>query len=65
MKTDYYTVSVPGDVYDTVEELADLAINEARERTRIYAMPAVWAAKLVKGQPGDFEVTFKVTRKRN
>lgn len=69
MKTDNYTVTVPGDVYgtdsDALERLSDLAINEARERARIYAIPAQWSAKLVAGEVGDFEVTFRVTRKRN
>jgi hypothetical protein len=61
---DYYTVTVPGDLADTVTDLAVAAINEARERTRLYCIPAEWTATLIAGEPGDFEVTFRVVRRR-
>lgn len=61
---DYYSIGVPGDCADTVEALAEIAINEARERARLYVMPATWSAELESGELGDFEVYFKVRRKR-
>lgn len=67
---DVYTVTVPGDTNDEadrkvwLEEAAGIAINEARERAKLYCMPANWTATLVKGEQGDFEVTFRVVRKR-
>lgn len=62
---DYYTVEVPGDLADTLQELGDHAINEARGRARLYCMPAHWEATHVSGEVGDFTVTFRVCRKRN
>jgi hypothetical protein len=62
---DYYKVSVPGDCDDSIEALADIAINQAREQARLYCIPCAWNAELVSGELGDFECTFKVTRKRN
>jgi len=62
---DYYRVSIPGDCADTIDELGHIAINEARERAKLYCMPADWRATLVRGQLGDFEVTFRVVRYRN
>lgn len=66
---DYYTVSVPGDVYDpedpaSMECLGDLAIEEARNRTKLYCSPALWVAERIKGELGDYEVTFRVRRTR-
>jgi hypothetical protein len=61
---DYYDIEVPGDCADTVEELADIAINEAMERARLYCMPALWSARLVDGVVGDWAVMFRVSRKR-
>ena len=61
---DYYTVAVPGDVYDNVEQLGQLAIDEAKGRARLYAVPAAWTATLVSGEVGDYEVTFRVRRVR-
>lgn len=61
---DYYEIDVPGDCAGEIGELAEIAINEARERARIYAVPAEWTAKRVSGELGDFNVKFKVTRKR-
>lgn len=62
---DYYTVSVPGDLADTVEALAEQAITEAKERAKLYCVPAVWTAERIGGDVGDFEVRFRVCRKRN
>jgi hypothetical protein len=46
---------VPGDCADDIATLADYAINEARERARLYA---------VSGDIGDFNVKFRVRRMR-
>lgn len=62
---DYYTCDVPGDCADSVEELASLAINECRDRARLYCLPALWAAVRVAGDVGDWTVRFRVCRKRN
>lgn len=62
---DYYTVDIPGDLSDSLEALAEQAITEARERARIWAIPAEWTATRVSGDVGDFNVRFRVCRKRN
>jgi hypothetical protein len=62
---DYYDVEVPGDLSDDVEVLGQQAIDEARERARVYALPADWMVTLIKGEVGDFNVTFRVRRRRN
>lgn len=64
MTYDRYTVSIPGDLADNLEALGDQAITEARERARIFAIPAVWTATRIKGDVGDNEVVFRVVRKR-
>ena len=62
---DYYTIAVPGDADDSLESLAGLAIDVAVEGARLYCVPAVWTAEHVSGEVGDWEVTFRVRRKRN
>jgi hypothetical protein len=65
---DYYKVAVPGDVFDELNAgtlLAELAINEARDRAKLYCVPALWTAKLISGEVGDYEIVFQVVRKRN
>jgi hypothetical protein len=68
---DYYTVSIPGDMFigdsseDQLKQMAQQAITEAKERTKLYSLPSEWTATLVSGEPGDFEVVFKVRRKRS
>lgn len=64
MRYDYYTVDVPGDCADSLEELGSIAISEARERARLYCLPALWTAKRVAGGVGDWTVQFRVRRKR-
>ena len=64
MRYDYYSVDVPGDCADDIATLAGYAINEARERARLYCVPAEWSAQLVCGELGDFNVRFRVRRKR-
>lgn len=65
LKYDYYTVAVPGDLADNMEALAEQAITEARERAKLYVMPATWTATHISGEVGDFEVKFRVRRARN
>jgi hypothetical protein len=62
---DYYEVDVPGDLSDDMTVLAEQAITEARERTKLYCMPALWTATRISGEIGDYEVRFRVVRKRN
>jgi hypothetical protein len=64
MRYDYYTVDVPGDCADSVEELGNIAIDEARDRARLYCIPALWTARRISGEVGDFTVRFQVCRKR-
>jgi hypothetical protein len=62
---DYYLVVVPGNCPRTVKELGGRAIDVARERARLYCLTCAWTARLVAGEVGDFEVTFRVRRRRN
>lgn len=62
---DYYEVDIPGDLSDDIKVLAEQAITEARERTKLYCMPAVWTATRISGEVGDWNVRFRVVRKRN
>lgn len=55
-KYDYYDVEVPGDCADSIEDLAHVAIAEARERAQLYCMPAIWHAVRVSGDVGDWTV---------
>lgn len=62
--SDYYTVSIPGDASDSLEDIASMAIDEARERARLYAIPCEWTACHVSGEIGEWEVKFRVRRRR-
>jgi len=62
---DYYIVDVPGDCDDTIKGLGDIAIIEARERARLYCIPATWTAKHIGGDVGNWFVRFRVCRMRN
>jgi hypothetical protein len=62
---DYYEIAIPGDCADTIEALANIAIDEARERTRLYCIPALWVSRWISGEIGDWIVRFRVIRKRN
>lgn len=67
---DYYVIDLPGDLVDPEDKewkklMGEYAITEARERAKLYCIPALWTAELKKGEPGDFTVYFKVCRKRN
>jgi hypothetical protein len=61
---DYYNVSIPGDLSDNMEDLAEQAITEARERARLYCIPCEWRVKHISGEVGDWEVKFRVCRTR-
>ena len=63
-KYDYYTVDVPGDCADSVEDLGSIAIDVCRERARLYCMSALWIATRIAGVVGDWVVRFRVCRKR-
>ncbi len=62
---DYYTIAVPGDCVSTMSELHSIAIDQARELTRLYCIPAEWTSTLISGEIGDYEVTFRVRRRRH
>jgi hypothetical protein len=62
---DYYTVSIPGDLSEEMNDLENQAITEARERAKLFAIPCEWSVKLIKGEIGSYEVVFRVCRKRN
>jgi hypothetical protein len=62
---DYYTIAVPGDAFATLEEVKDQAINEARERAKLWCVPCEWSATVVRGEIGDSEITVRVRRRRN
>ena len=59
-KTDRYTVDLSEMIgeYDS-NELAEIAIREAEERTRIYATPATWES-----YETEEEGVYRVTRTR-
>lgn len=59
---EHFEVNVPGDLYGTMGELADHAIDVAREQAATYVIPCQWEAKHVKGELGGYEVTFDVIR---
>lgn len=61
---DYYTINVPGDLADNLEDLGSHAIYAAKMQSKLYVIPAEWTAERVSGEVGDFEVEFKVRRKR-
>jgi hypothetical protein len=65
---DYYRIPVPGDMFDgedAFDLLSDAAISEARDKARLYCVPAEWSCSLINGRPGDSTVTFNVRRKRS
>lgn len=61
---DYFIVSLPGNLANTLREIGLHAITEAKDRARLHIKPATWIARHISGQPGDFHVTFRVCRKR-
>jgi hypothetical protein len=57
---DYYTIDLSNIAPDfTVDELAHMAINEARERSRLYVIPCEW--QVMATEPS----IFRVRRKRH
>lgn len=67
MKYDYYEISLPTDLEpddkDWFENMGQHAIDQAREQSRLYAVPCDWIATLI--SKGGFESTFRVRRRRN
>jgi len=61
---DYYTIQVPGDAFETIEDASSYAVREARDRAKLYCIPCEWQCKLISGEIGDSLVTFKVCRIR-
>jgi len=67
---DYYDVFIPRDIFPETPEcwvnegVFDMAIETARHRTRIYAMPSIWTAKLV-DDPDSADYHVRVCRKRH
>lgn len=47
---DYYQIGVPSDCATDPEDRRQLAINEARDRARLFAIPATW---IVRGDDGE------------
>lgn len=62
MKMKTVDIVLPGDLFPTIKELADYAIDQAREEMDDYVIPAEWHSEIVRGDIGDFEVIFSVTR---
>lgn len=62
---DYYFVDIPGDCSDEMTILAEMAIEEAKDKAKLYCVPAIWTSERISGEIGDFNVRFKVCRKRN
>lgn len=65
MKMKTVNIVLPGDLFPTIKELADYSIDVAREEMDDYVIPAEWHSELVRGDIGDFEVVFSVTRYSN
>lgn len=49
---------------DWAAQMCDVAIKEARESARIFAIPCEWQAELLSGSPDSFESVFRVRRRR-
>lgn len=67
-KYDYFMITLPSDLIqvetDWAAQMCDVAINEARESARIFAIPCEWQAELLSGSPDSFESVFRVRRRR-
>ena len=68
-KYDYFMVTLPSDLIQDettwAAQMCEVAINEARESARIFAIPCEWQAELLSGSPDSFESVFRVRRKRH
>ena len=65
-RIDYYTVYLPEDVYDFnlpsyTEDICNLAILEAQDRTKLYVIPCIWTAEIVEY---GYELKIRVKRHR-
>lgn len=61
VRHNYYSILIPDDI--PVKEALDLAIYEARDRARIYAMPATWRAHLIATSGGFHAIKVRRTRR--
>jgi len=67
---DYYDVFIPRDAFPETPEcwvnegVFDMAIEIARQRTRIYAMPCAWTTQLI-DDPDSADYHVRVCRKRH
>lgn len=61
-KQEHFTITLPGDLYETIEEFFDYAIIAAREEAETFVIPCQWVASHVSGEPGDYEIVFNVVR---
>ena len=62
---DYYTIDIPGDAYDNMDDVDNAAINEARERAKLYVIPCGWHIVRRTGELGDWNIKVRVCRTRN
>lgn len=63
VRYDYYTIDVPSDAFVSEADAGHCAINEARDRARIYCMPCDWSATLL--SKDGWTMRFRVRRRRN
>lgn len=63
-KYDYYTIDLDSGAFDSDEEIRLSAIQEARERVRLYIMPCEWRAEIIAGGLDCFITRVKVCRIR-
>ena len=63
MKKNYYTVNIPLDFTNKEKEACSQAIEEAKERTRVYFMPCEWTAKCIRKTGSDYVI--RVCRRHN
>jgi hypothetical protein len=59
---DYYKVAVPSDLSSDPDVMAQQAIRQAEESTRVYAMPCDWSAERI-GEDC-LDVHYRVRRRR-
>lgn len=65
MRQVVFTIRLPGDLHEKMEDYFDSASNQAREEAEDYVIPAQWEVEHVSGNIGDWEMEFRVTRTSN
>ncbi len=63
LKSNYYTVVLPGDLDTDPHRLAEQAIREAQARERVFHLPCTWQATLIAGTIGESLVLVYRVRK--